>query len=90
MKIAGYEIKRKEAYKTSETYDNGIIMGIHPSEKCPARYATWEYTEMHANESITGKEVLNAFWGHYFESETETYRDFYQRLADNYNKPWEE
>lgn len=83
-KVAGYEIKRKEAYSQKETYDNGIIMGIHPAQKYPCRYATWEYTENHENGN------LNAFWGHYFESETEAYKDYYNRLANHYDKPWED
>lgn len=84
MNVAGYEIKKKEAYKTAETYDNGVAFGIHPSQNCPARYATWEYTENHE----TG--VISAFWGHYFDSEVEAYKDYYSRLANNFDRPWEE
>ena len=89
MKIAGYEIVRKEAYKPSETYDRGILMGIHPSKNCPARYATWEYTLSHANESMSGEEELSAYWGHYFDSEVEAYKDYYTRLAKAYDRPWD-
>lgn len=83
MKVANYEIVKMEVYKTVETHCNGIALGIHPSEKCPARYATWEYTENH----ITGE--FSAFWGHYFESLTEAQKDFHVRLANYYEKPWE-
>ena len=89
MKIAGYEIIKKEVYRHAETYDRGIILGIHPSEKCPARYATWEYTEQHQSHSKDGKVQIDAFWGHYYQNETEAYKDYYTRLADNYNLPWE-
>lgn len=82
--IAGYEVKRKETYKEAEDHNNGVVMGIHPSPKCPARYATWEYTETHA----TGE--LNAYWGNYFDSEVEAYKDYYSRLAAHYDLPWEE
>lgn len=84
QKIGDYEIKRIEAYKTSDTYDSGVIMGIHPSQNCPQRYATWEYTESHETGNIS------AFWGHYYENETDAYKDFYERLASHYDKPWED
>jgi hypothetical protein len=60
MKVANYEIVKKEVYKTEPNYVNGIAFGIHPSEKCPARYATWEFTET--------KDAFGAYWGHYFDT----------------------
>ena len=83
MKVANYEIVKMEVYKTTDKHCNGIAFGIHPSENCPARYATWEYTENHD----TGD--FSAFWGHYFDNFTEAQRDFHIRLANYYDKPWE-
>lgn len=84
MKNAGYMILESKNYQVTNHYANGICLGKHESDKCPQRYVTWEYTENFEKNSFS------FYWGHYYESRTEAYKDFYSRLSNHYDKPWEE
>lgn len=84
MQNAGYNIMESKNYKVTQTYAQGICLGKHESQNCPQRYVTWEYTE----HEETG--MFSFYWGHYFENEMDAYKDYYERLANHYDKPWEE
>lgn len=84
MKNANYDILETKNYQVNEKYANGICLGKHPSVNCPQRYVTWEYTE----NLETG--AFSFYWGHYYENGSDAYKDYFERLASHYDKPWED
>ena len=83
MKNTGYDILEAKNYKVTDTYTQGICLGKHENQNYPPRFVTWEYTE----NLKTGK--FTFYWGHYFDSENDAYKDYYTRLANRYDLPWE-
>lgn len=75
-KNAGYTIRKYEMYQKRKNGENYIVLA--ENEKT-GMWCTWECTNGNS-----------FFWGHYFDSKTEAHKDYYTRLANYYNKPWEE
>lgn len=74
MKVAGYEIIQKEVYDKDQ--EGAILLGKHPGKEF-CKWATWDSNK-------TG----GAFWGHYFDNEADARKDFHERLAYQYIRPF--
>lgn len=70
---AGYTIWESKMYRTQENGDNYVVLA--ENEKT-GMWVTWECTN-----------GTDFYWGHYYKSQTEATRDYYNRLADKYNVP---
>ena len=74
-KNASYKIVKYEMYREQENGKNYVVLGHNEKTNM---WVTWECTDGN-----------NFYWGHYFTSKTEAMKDYYSRLADKYNRPWE-
>ena len=74
-KNAGYTIKDYTMYRKEENGENYVVLAHNEKS---GMWCTWNCTN-----------ITDFYWGHYFDSETEARKDYYQRLADKYNSPWE-
>ena len=74
-KNAGYTIRKFEMYREQENGENFVVLA--ENEKT-GMWCTWECTN---GESF--------YWGHYFDSKEKAFQDYYERLAEKYNRPWE-
>lgn len=72
---AGYTIEDYTMYRTQENGDNYVVLAHNEKS---GMWCTWDCTN-----------GTYFYWGHYFDSKTEATRDYYTRLADKYNTPWE-
>ena len=75
LKNAGYKIQDFKMYREQENGKNYIVLA---KQEKTGMWATWECTNCN-----------DFYWGHYFESENEARKDFYERLASKYDLPWE-
>lgn len=74
-KNAGYTIRLSTMYREQENGDNYIVLAENENT---GMWCTWECTN-----------GTDFYWGHYFDSRTEAYRDYYTRLASKYDTPFE-
>lgn len=61
-----------------EQYDhkNAVVLARNPNT---GMWATWVYNRQ-----------SEFFWGHYFDSRMDAKKDYHKRLAEAYDRPWEE
>lgn len=74
-KNAGYTIRLYAMYREQENGDNYIVLA--ENEKT-GMWCTWECTN-----------GTDFYWGHYFDSRIAAIRDYYRRLYEKHDTPWE-
>ncbi|MBQ9914052.1 MAG: hypothetical protein IJO73_07475 [Clostridia bacterium] len=75
MKNAGYTILQKEIYNFTDNF--GVALGHNGK-----MFVTWEFTREGKNYSF--------YWGHYFADHHKAFKDYHDRLSQNYDQFIEE
>ena len=82
MTNAGYKIIAQECYEAGNGRELYIVLGHKVNTYGEDQYVTWGAT-------LEG-DAWSFYWGHYIEDKGRAYKDYHERLANEYERQIDE